>query len=80
MTSSDVTSPPRTAAGRVRQVGPGLLVAAAGVGAGDLVVLLLNSRRVDPAGRSGWISNVLLSGSTVLFFILLVNEIRTQLG
>jgi hypothetical protein len=47
---------------------------------GITLMLLLNSRRVDPAGRSGWLSHVLLSGSTVLFFILLVNEIRTQLA
>ena len=41
---------------------------------------MTSTRRVDPAGRSGWLSNLLLSGSTVLFFILLVNEIRTQLA
>ena len=47
---------------------------------GLTLILLLNSRRVDPAGRSGWLSNVMLAGSSVLFFILLVNEIKTQLG
>ncbi len=47
---------------------------------GITLMLLLNSRRVDPAGRSGWLSNILLSGSSVLFLVLLVNEIKTQLG
>ena len=47
---------------------------------GLTLMLLLNSRRVDPAGRSGWLSNVMLAGSSVLFFVLLVNEIKTQLG
>ncbi len=46
---------------------------------GITLMLLLNSRRVDAAGRSGWLSNILLAGSSVLFFILLVNEIRTEL-
>ena len=34
---------------------------------GITLMLLLNSRRVEPAGKSGWLSNVLLAGSSVLF-------------
>lgn len=41
MATSDVTAPPQTTGGRLRQVGPGLLVAAAGVGAGDLVATMV---------------------------------------
>ena len=44
----------------------------------DAAAQLAPGRR--PAARSGWVSNTLLAGSSVLFFILLVNEIRTQLG
>jgi Mn2+/Fe2+ NRAMP family transporter len=44
------------------------------------LLLLLNSRRVENGGRSGWLSNGLLAGSTLLFAIILVNEIHTELS
>jgi Mn2+/Fe2+ NRAMP family transporter len=47
---------------------------------GITLMLLLNSRRVEASARSGWLSNGLLAGSSVLFLILLANEINTQLG
>jgi hypothetical protein len=46
---------------------------------GITVMPLPSSRRVD-AGRSGWLSDLQLSGPTVLFSILLMHEIRTQLA
>jgi Mn2+/Fe2+ NRAMP family transporter len=45
---------------------------------GVTLMILLNSRRVSGAGRSGWLSNALLAGSSVLFLVLLVNQIRTS--
>ena len=45
---------------------------------GISLLILLNSRRVAGAGRSGWLSNVALSGSSVLFLVLLVNTVWTS--
>ena len=45
---------------------------------GITLMLLLNSKRVVPEGRSGWVSNTLLAGSSALFLVLLVNEIDTS--
>jgi Mn2+/Fe2+ NRAMP family transporter len=44
------------------------------------LLLLLNARRVGEGGRSGWLSNLLLAGSTLLFVVILVNEVKTQLS
>lgn len=38
---------------------------------GITLILLLNSRRVSPDGRSGWLSNVLLTAASALFVVLL---------
>ncbi len=39
------------------------------------LLVLLNSRRVEPAHRSRWLSNALLAGSGLLFIVLLGNEL-----
>jgi len=39
------------------------------------LMLLLNSRRVEGPGRSGWLSNLLLGASSVLFLALLVTDV-----
>lgn len=39
------------------------------------LLVLLNSRRVEPEHRSRWLSNALLAGSGVLFVVLLGNEL-----
>ena len=39
------------------------------------LMLLLNSKRVPSAGRSGWLSNVLLGASSALFLTLLVTDV-----
>jgi hypothetical protein len=44
------------------------------------LLLLLNARHVGEVGRSGWLSNLLLAGSTLLFVVILVNEVKTQLS
>ncbi|NMH97199.1 Nramp family divalent metal transporter [Pseudonocardia acidicola] len=47
---------------------------------GITLLLLLNSRRVERAGRSGWLSNVLLVAASALFVVLLVTEVATRLS
>ncbi|MEJ2869144.1 Nramp family divalent metal transporter [Actinomycetospora sp. OC33-EN08] len=44
------------------------------------LMLLLNSSRVAAGGRSGWLSNVLLGASSVLFLALLVTDVVGRLG
>jgi Mn2+/Fe2+ NRAMP family transporter len=39
------------------------------------LLVLLNSRRVPGEHRSGWLSNLLLTGSGALFVVLLVNQL-----
>jgi hypothetical protein len=69
-TLQDVRRPP-TGAARLRQVEPGLLAVS--------LLLLLNSR-VGDGGRSGWLSSLLLTGCTLLFVVILINEIKTELA
>jgi Mn2+/Fe2+ NRAMP family transporter len=47
---------------------------------GVTLLLLLNSRRVSGAGRSGWFSNVLLVAASSLFVVLLVTDLITRFG
>ncbi|MCM3847891.1 Nramp family divalent metal transporter [Pseudonocardia sp. DR1-2] len=42
------------------------------------LMLLLNSRRIPAAGRSGWLSNVLLGSSSALFLTLLVTDLHQR--
>jgi Mn2+/Fe2+ NRAMP family transporter len=49
MTSGVTTTPPTGLGARLRQVGPGLLAAAAGVGAGDLVATMVAGSRYGTA-------------------------------
>lgn len=42
---------------------------------GVTLMLLLNSRRVAPEGRSGWLSNILLSAASALFVVLLAIDL-----
>jgi Mn2+/Fe2+ NRAMP family transporter len=42
---------------------------------GITLMLLLNSRRVGPEGRSGWLSNILLSVASALFVVLLAIDL-----
>jgi Mn2+/Fe2+ NRAMP family transporter len=46
---------------------------------GISLLLLLNGRRIEADGKSGWLSNVLLAGSSLLFVVILVNQISTYL-
>jgi Mn2+/Fe2+ NRAMP family transporter len=39
------------------------------------LMLLLNSKRVEGAGRSGWLSNTMLGASSALFLVLLVTDL-----
>ena len=41
---------------------------------------LLNSSRIPQAWRSGWLSNLMLTAATILFGVLAVREIITQIG
>jgi Mn2+/Fe2+ NRAMP family transporter len=47
---------------------------------GITLMLLLNSKRIAPDGRSSWLSNVLLGAASALFVVLLVAEIWTRLS
>jgi Mn2+/Fe2+ NRAMP family transporter len=42
---------------------------------GISLMLLLNSKRIAPDGRSGWLSNVLLAAASALFVVLLVIDL-----
>jgi len=44
------------------------------------LMLLLNSRRIGQEGRSGWLSNVLLTACAALFLTLLVTDIAGRLS
>ena len=45
---------------------------------GTTLLLLLNSRRVTPDGRSGWLSNIMLTAASALFVVLLVTELISR--
>jgi Mn2+/Fe2+ NRAMP family transporter len=47
---------------------------------GITLMLLLNSKRVVGNGRSGWVSNVLLTGASALFVVLLVIDLIDRFG
>jgi Mn2+/Fe2+ NRAMP family transporter len=47
---------------------------------GITLMLLLNSKRVVGAGRSGWVSNVLLTGASALFVVLLAIDLIDRFG
>jgi hypothetical protein len=47
---------------------------------GITLMLLLNSKRVVGSGRSGWVSNVLLTGASALFVVLLVIDLVDRFG
>jgi Mn2+/Fe2+ NRAMP family transporter len=47
---------------------------------GITLMLLLNSKRVVGDGRSGWVSNVLLTGASALFVVLLVIDLIDRFG
>jgi Mn2+/Fe2+ NRAMP family transporter len=47
---------------------------------GVTLLLLLNSKLVAPEGRSGWLSNIMLTAASALFFVLLVAEVMNRIG
>jgi hypothetical protein len=47
---------------------------------GITLLLLLNSRRVARGGRSGWLSNTLLTAASALFVVLLVTDLIERFG
>ncbi|WP_433294141.1 Nramp family divalent metal transporter [Pseudonocardia sp. CA-142604] len=47
---------------------------------GITLMLLLNSKRVVGNGRSGWVSNLLLTGASALFVVLLVIDLVDRFG
>jgi Mn2+/Fe2+ NRAMP family transporter len=47
---------------------------------GITLIMLLNSKRIAPDGRSGWLSNLLLGVASALFVVLLVVDIAGRLG
>jgi Mn2+/Fe2+ NRAMP family transporter len=47
---------------------------------GISLMLLLNSKRVAREGRSGWLSNIMLTAASLLFVVLLVADLIDRLG
>jgi Mn2+/Fe2+ NRAMP family transporter len=47
---------------------------------GITLMLLLNSKRIAADGRSGWVSNSLLTGASALFVVLLVFDLVERFG
>ena len=47
---------------------------------GITLMLLLNSKRIAADGRSGWVSNVLLTVASALFVVLLVTDIWNRIS
>jgi hypothetical protein len=47
---------------------------------GITLLLLLNSKLVAPEGRSGWLSNIMLTAASALFFVLLVMDLMNRFG
>ena len=60
-------------------MGYGVLGAACMPFLGVTLLLLLNSRRIAE-GRSGWLSNLLLTAVSALFVVLLATEIADRLS
>jgi Mn2+/Fe2+ NRAMP family transporter len=47
---------------------------------GISLMLLLNSKRIASDGRSGWLSNFMLTAASALFVVLLVVEVLNRMG
>jgi Mn2+/Fe2+ NRAMP family transporter len=47
---------------------------------GITLMLLLNSRRIARDGRSGWLSNIMLTGASALFVVLLATDLIDRFG
>jgi Mn2+/Fe2+ NRAMP family transporter len=47
---------------------------------GITLMLLLNSKRIDRHGRSGWLSNAMLTGASALFVVLLAIDLVERFG
>ena len=47
---------------------------------GITLMLLLNSKRIAADGRSGWLSNALLTAASALFVVLLVTDLVERFG
>jgi Mn2+/Fe2+ NRAMP family transporter len=47
---------------------------------GITLMLLLNSKRVARDGRSGWLSNIMLTAASLLFVVLLVTDLIDRFG
>jgi len=47
---------------------------------GVTLLLLLNSKLVAPEGRSGWLSNIMLTAASALFFVLLAMDLMNRIG
>ncbi|GAA3096085.1 Nramp family divalent metal transporter [Pseudonocardia yunnanensis] len=47
---------------------------------GGTLLMLLNSKLVAPEGRSGWLSNIMLTAASALFFVLLVMDLMNRFG
>ena len=47
---------------------------------GISLMMLLNSKRIASDGRSGWLSNALLTAASSLFVVLLVTDLITRFG
>jgi len=47
---------------------------------GITLLLLLNSKRVTADGRSGWLSNLMLTAASALFVVLLVTDLVNRLS
>jgi hypothetical protein len=47
---------------------------------GISLMLLLNSKRVGRDGRSGWLSNIMLTVASLLFVVLLVTDLIDRFG
>lgn len=47
---------------------------------GGTLLLLLNSRRIAADGRSGWVSNLLLTAASALFVVLLAVDMVERFG
>jgi hypothetical protein len=47
---------------------------------GVTLIMLLNSKRIAREGRSGWLSNTMLTAASALFFVLLVADLINRFG
>jgi hypothetical protein len=47
---------------------------------GITLMLLLNSKRIAREGRSGWLSNFMLTAASALFVVLFVYDLIDRFG